>query len=108
MSSKKNVRSPNLFVEIAKGLLREKVTMGLLFIIFVTAISVVQVTHASRQELITQDRLLQQRDELDLEWRYLVVEEEFYAQHVRIEDIARTKLQMKRPKSIDEQVVILP
>ncbi|MBE0365020.1 cell division protein FtsL [Pseudoalteromonas ulvae UL12] len=70
--------------------------------------AVVQVTHLSRQELIQQDKLLQQRDEYDLQWRYLLVEQEFYAQHARIEDIASKKLQMKRPDSKDEQVVILP
>ncbi|SFD23059.1 cell division protein FtsL [Pseudoalteromonas denitrificans] len=105
---KKNTRQPNLFAEIFKGFFKEKIVFLLLFLIFITALAVVQVTHASRQELILQDQLLQQRDDLDLQWRYLLVEQEFYAQHVRIEEIAKTKLQMKRPQSKDEQVVILP
>jgi len=105
---KNNARQPNLFAEILKGFFKEKIVCLLLFLIFVSALSVVQVTYASRQELITQDELLQQRDDLDLQWRYLLVEQEFYAQHVRIEEIAKTKLGMKRPQSKDEQVVILP
>jgi cell division protein FtsL len=77
-------------------------------VIFASSLSVVQVTHFARQELIEQDQLLQQRDELDLEWRYLLVEEEFYSQHARIEEIAIEQLQMKRSTSQDEQVIVLP
>lgn len=108
MSQQNTIRQPNLFAEIIKGLFREKLTLGLLFFIFITAISVVQVTNATRLEVIKQDKLLQQRDELDLAWGYLVVETEFYSQHARIEDIARQKLNMKRPERKDEKVVVLP
>ena len=66
------------------------------------------VTDASRTEVIKQDQLLQQKDKLDLGWGYLVVESEFYAQHARVEDIAKKKLNMKRPERKDEKLVILP
>lgn len=108
MKAKANHRQPNLFYEIIKGLGANKLTSALLLLIFVTSLTVVQVTHLARQELIEQDQLLQERDELDLEWRYLLVEEEFYSQHVRIEEIATMQLEMKRPSSQDEQVIILP
>ncbi|NMM41453.1 cell division protein FtsL [Pseudoalteromonas arctica] len=103
-----NHRQPNLFLEIIKGLGANKLTSALLVVIFVSSLSVVQVTHFARQELIEQDQLLQERDELDLEWRYLLVEEEFYSQHARIEEIAIEQLQMKRSTSQDEQVIVLP
>ncbi|HEA15114.1 MAG: cell division protein FtsL [Pseudoalteromonas prydzensis] len=108
MKPKANHRQPNLFVEILKGLGANKLTSALLVVIFASSLSVVQVTHFARQELIEQDQLLQQRDELDLEWRYLLVEEEFYSQHARIEEIATMQLEMKRPTSQDEQVIVLP
>ena len=108
MSQKKAIRQPNLFAEIMKGLFREKLTLGLLFLILVSALSVVHFTNASRLEVIKQDKLLEQRDELDLEWGYLVVESEFYSQHARIEDIARQQLKMKRPERKDEKVVTSP
>ena len=108
MVSKNNTRQPNLFIEIAKGLFREKFTLGLLFSIFASAIAVVLITDASRAEVIKQDQLLQQKDELDLAWGYLVVESEFYAQHARVEDIAKKKLDMKRPERKDEKLVVLP
>ncbi|MBD1581006.1 cell division protein FtsL [Pseudoalteromonas sp. S16_S37] len=104
----KNIdRQPKLFLEIIQGLFANKLTVFLLLLIFATSLAVVQVTHLTRQQLIAQDELLQQRDELDLEWRYLLVEEEFYSQHARIEEIAKTQLNMKRPTSKDEQVVVL-
>ncbi|BBN80346.1 cell division protein FtsL [Pseudoalteromonas sp. A25] len=105
--SKNTDRQPKLFLEIIQGLLANKLTVFLLLLIFATALAVVQVTHLTRQQLIAQDELLQQRDELDLEWRYLLVEEEFYSQHARIEEIAKTQLNMKRPTSKDEQVVVI-
>jgi len=101
-------RQPKLFLEMLAGLFANKLTLLLLLLIFVSALVVVQVTHFARQQLIDQDVLLQQRDELDLQWRYLLVEEEFYSQHARIEEVAKTQLKMKRPTSKDEQVVVLP
>ncbi len=108
MSQKQNNRQPNLFFEIAKGLGGNRVTLGLLFLILCTSLALVQVTHWSRAQLIAQDKLLQERDDLDLAWRYLLVEEEFYSQHARIEEIAASQLGMKRPTSQDERVVVLP
>ncbi|CAH9063501.1 Cell division protein FtsL [Pseudoalteromonas holothuriae] len=105
--SKNTDRQPKLFVEIIQGLFAHKFTLFLLLSIFVTALAVVQVTHLTREQLIAQDELLQQRDELDLQWRYLLVEEEFYSQHARIEEIAKTQLNMQRPTSKDEQVMVL-
>ena len=108
MNTKANHRQPpNLFFEIIKGLGANKLTLALLVTIFVSGFSVVQVTHLARGQLIEQDKLLQERDELDLEWRYLLVEEEFYSQHARIEEVATSQLKMKRPTSQDEQVIIL-
>ncbi|AQP99291.1 MULTISPECIES: cell division protein FtsL [Pseudoalteromonas] len=108
MSKKANHRQPpNLFFEIVKGLGANALTSALLVVIFASCFTVVQITHLSRGELIKQDMLLQERDELDLEWRYLLVEEEFYSQHARIEEVAISQLKMKRPTSQDEQVIIL-
>ena len=107
MSKKANYRQPNLFLEILKGLGANKLTSALLVVIFASSLAVVQTTHLARGQLIQQDQLLQERDELDLEWRYLLVEEEFYSQHARIEEVATSQLKMKRPTSQDEQVIIV-
>ncbi|ESP95286.1 MULTISPECIES: cell division protein FtsL [Pseudoalteromonas] len=101
-------RQPQLFLEICQVLLANKLTFLLLVSVFISSLVVVQITHSTRQQLILQDQLLQQRDELDLEWRYLLVEEEFYSQHARIEEIAKTQLKMLRPTSKEEQVIELP
>ncbi|MFC0117807.1 cell division protein FtsL [Pseudoalteromonas xiamenensis] len=108
MNQKAQLRQPNLFNEIIKGLFANKFIAFLLVLIFFSSLVLVQITHLTRQQLIEQDKLLQQRDELDLEWRYLIVEEEFYSQHARIEEVAISQLDMKRPTSKDEQVVVLP
>ncbi|MEL0649614.1 cell division protein FtsL, partial [Pseudoalteromonas agarivorans] len=72
-----------------------------------SSLAVVQVTHLARGQLNKQDTLLQERDELYLEWRYLLVEEEFYSQNARIEEVATSHLKMKRPTSQDEQVILV-
>jgi len=107
MKTKAQYREPNLFFEIMKGLGANKLTSALLVVVFVSCLGVVQVTYLAREQLIEQDSLLQERDDLDLQWRYLLVEEEFYSQHVRIEEVATSQLKMKRPTSQDEQVIIV-
>lgn len=107
MSKKASYRQPNLFFEILKGLGANRLTSALLVVIFASSLAVVQTTHLARGQLIQQDQLLQERDELDLEWRYLLVEEEFYSQHARIEEVATSQLKMKRPTSQDERVIIV-
>ncbi|QIZ78526.1 cell division protein FtsL [Ferrimonas lipolytica] len=52
--------------------------------------------------------LLQQRDQLDVQWRHLLLEEQTLAEHSRIDRLARKQLQMQRPKPAQEQVVKLP
>ena len=61
MSNKANHRQPpNLFFEIIKGLGANKLTSVLLVVIFASSLTVVQVTHLARGQLIKQDTLLEE------------------------------------------------
>ncbi len=62
-----------------------------------SALAVVELTHMNRQLTISQDKLFQQRDALDLEWRNLLVEQRALSEHSRVEDLAKQQLQMVRP-----------
>ncbi|MCN4143574.1 MAG: cell division protein FtsL [Thiohalomonas sp.] len=75
--------------------------MILLIVTFVSAISVVYVKHYNRKlfvELQQQEKL---RDDMDVEWGKLQLEQNTWATHVRIVGIAKEKLQMITPENKD-------
>ena len=89
---------------------RDLVTVGLVplilaFAILLSALSVVYVTHESRQLIAQQEKLLMQREHYDVEWRNQILEENSLAEHSRIERLAETELKMQRP-SVNNEIVI--
>lgn len=93
---------------IFKDISKYKLTIGLLLLNVVAAISVVHWAQLNRQMVIQQDVLLQQRDDIDLHWRHLLLEQRALAEHSRVEKLAREKLSMDRPTTDAEVVVTLP
>ena len=98
-------RGPNLAFEIINDLLRHKAVVFLIVINVVSALFVVQFAHWNRLAFIEQDRLLQQRDELDIYWRHLILEQRTLSEHSRIEQIVEDNLGLFRPQLEDEVVV---
>ncbi len=75
--------------------------MILLIVTFVSAISVVYVKHYNRKLFVELQQLEKQRDNMEVEWGQLQLEQNTWATHSRIERIAREKLQMITPDSSD-------
>ena len=75
--------------------------MILLIITFVSAISVVYVKHYNRKLFVEVQQLEKQRDEMEIEWGKLQLEQNTWATHSRTERIARVRLQMTSPASED-------
>ena len=75
--------------------------MILLIVTFVSAISVVYVKHYNRKLFVELQQLEKQRDEMEVEWGKLQLEQNTWATHTRIERIAKEKLQMITPDSSD-------
>lgn len=71
--------------------------MILLIITFVSAISVVYVKHYNRKLFVEVQQLEQQRDDMEIEWGKLQLEQNTWATHNRIERIAKEKLHMITP-----------
>jgi len=98
--------------QLAKYILSDiskyKLTVGLLLLNVVAAILVVHWAQLNRQMVIQQDVLLQQRDDIDLRWRHLLLEQRALAEHSRVERLARERLNMDRPTTEAEVVVTLP
>lgn len=88
---------------------REQKWLGLMLLAcIVSALVVVHFAHLNRQLTIAQDGLYQQRDQLDIEWRNLILEQRALAEHSRVEEIARNKLQMVRPAAEQDIAVTVP
>ena len=98
--------------QLAKYILSDiskyKLTVGLLLLNVVAAILVVHWAQLNRQMVIQQDVLLQQRDDIDLRWPHLLLEQRALAEHSRVERLARERLNMDRPTTEAEVVVTLP
>ncbi|WP_166836708.1 cell division protein FtsL [Rheinheimera pleomorphica] len=88
---------------------REQIWLGLMLLAcIISALVVVHFAHLNRQLTIAQDGLYQQRDQLDIEWRNLILEQRALAEHSRVEEIARNKLQMVRPAAEQDIAVTVP
>ena len=77
------------------------VIMILLIITFVSAISVVYVKHYNRKLFVEVQQLEKQRDDMEVEWGKLQLEQNTWATHARIERIARERMQMITPATKD-------
>ncbi|NRA70691.1 MAG: cell division protein FtsL [Gammaproteobacteria bacterium] len=98
-------RTINLSKVIWSDLIAHFWLVMLVLSVLVTAIFVVYSSHQNRLYIGHWEELRQQRDELKLEARHLLVEEMALAEHSRIERIAMEQLQMKRPQTQKEIAV---
>ncbi|NOX08981.1 MAG: cell division protein FtsL [Gammaproteobacteria bacterium] len=73
-------------------------TLGILFVlVLVSALAVIYVRHESRNLFSEMQRLEITRDEMNVEWGQLQIEQSTYATHGRIERFARRQLDMRVP-----------
>ena len=101
--------TPNLAKLIGRDLITVgRFPLGMLFLIFVSAMGVVFITHHTREAVTQKDQALVERERLDNEWRNLLIEETALAEHSRVQAMAKQELEMKRPDSDKEVVIDLP
>ncbi|MEO1751789.1 cell division protein FtsL [Thiofaba sp. EF100] len=62
-----------------------------------SAIGVVQAEHRERKYVLAQEKAVQHRDELEIEWERLQLEEAALAAHGRVDALARERLHMGPP-----------
>lgn len=98
----------NLGREILLDLGRHKFQILLALAIVATAMTTIVITNETRLLTITQNELMDERDKLDIEWRHLLLEQNALAEHSRVSDIAKSKLQMARPSPLKEKIINQP
>jgi len=95
----------NLFSFVAADLARHPVRVLLFLALLVSAGLVILSAHHNRQMSIAIERLMQEKDQLDVEWRHLVLEQSALTEHNRIEALVKSQLNMHRPLPSEEVVV---
>jgi len=96
-----------LALDIWQDIQRNILVYILLCLVVLSAFSVVYFTHLNRQSTSALEVLLTGRDELDIEWRNLLLEQNSLAEHSAIESKAIKKLNMKRPDTNSEIIITL-
>ncbi len=97
----------NLLLIIVSDLTRNKLRVLLYLMVIVSAMAVILSSHHNRQQVIALEDLMQEKDELDVQWRNLVLEQRALTEHNRIEALVEKQLEMYRPTADDEVVVRL-
>lgn len=100
-------RKSVLTLDIWQDILQYFVSYVLLALVVISAFSVIYYTHVNRQTTSELEMLFTQRDELDIEWRNLLLEQNSLAEHSAIESKANKLLNMKRPDAKSEIIITL-
>ncbi|MCK4864996.1 MAG: cell division protein FtsL [Gammaproteobacteria bacterium] len=82
-----------------------KLVIGLAFLVLASSLGVVYSKHESRKLFVELDTLKKERDEMNVEWGRLQLEQSTLATHSRIERTAKKRLNMITPEY--EQVLIV-
>ena len=77
--------------------MNSRVNSILVLVLLVCALSIVASNHRGRKLFVELEREQTRMKALDVEWGQLQLEQSTWANHARIEKIAREKLQMKTP-----------
>ena len=91
----------------AGRLWRASMVGGLCVALVAAAVAVVQARHEARKLFVTLERLHGERDELNIEWNRLRLEQSSRVTHANVESLARDQLSMRNP-SADEIVLVRP
>ena len=73
-----------------------------------SSIALVYTKHESRKLFIELESLTHVRDELNIEWGQLQIEQSTWATHARIERVATEELSLSRPETSDIFVIERP
>lgn len=96
-----------LVFDIWQDIFRYSVTYILLLFVVMSSFSVIYYSHLNRQKTSELEVLLTKQDELNIEWRNLLLEQSSLAEHSAIESKAKKRLDMKRPNANLEVIVTL-
>ncbi|MDX1705226.1 cell division protein FtsL [Pseudidiomarina sp.] len=98
-------RVPALFSVMFDDIRQQLLLVVLFLAVVMSSLTVIYVAHAHRLITTERDNLLSDRDNLDIEWRHLQIEQNALTEHSRVERIAEQRLDMVRPEGKQEVLV---
>ena len=75
------------------------VTLLLALLVVATALGVIYTAHRSRELFRTLEQVRRDQNEIQIEWRQLLLERSTLSAHARVEQIAGQQLQMSLPQT---------
>ena len=73
--------------------------------VLASGVSVIYAKHMGRQNFVELERLIDERDQLEIDWGRLRLEQSTWATHGRVEQLARERLDMHVPEP--ENIVVV-
>jgi cell division protein FtsL len=73
-----------------------------------SAMALIYTKHESRKLFVELEQLTHERDQLNIEWGQLQIEQSTWAQHARIEQVATEDLSLVRPEATEIFVIERP
>jgi cell division protein FtsL len=70
-----------------------------------SSMALIYTKHESRKLFVELEQLTDQRDELNIEWGQLQIEQSTWATHARIEQVATDDLSLLRPEATEIYVI---
>lgn len=80
-------------------------TMTFAVVCVASALALIYTKHEARKLFVELEQLTAARDELNIEWGQLQIEQSTWATHARIEHVASQELALARPKSTEIYVI---
>lgn len=71
----------------------------------ISSLALIYTKHESRKLFVELEQLTTERDELNIEWGQLQIEQSTWATHARIEQVALDELSLVRPQSTEIYVI---
>ena len=83
-------------------------TIAFAVVCVMSAMALIYTKHESRKLFVELEALTTERDELNIEWGQLQIEQSTWATHARIERVATEELSLARPKPTEIYVIERP
>lgn len=80
-------------------------SMVLMLLVMASAIACIYAKHESRKQFTELQRLIEERDRMEVDWGRLQIEQGTWSTYARVEQVAREKMNMRLPRA--EQINLL-
>ena len=95
-------------IQITGGRQSFALVLAFAVVCVLSALALVYTKHESRKLFVELEALTHERDELNIEWGQLQIEQSTWSTHARIEQVATEDLSLTRPEPTDIYVIERP